>query len=103
MISAARLSMLAAFFIASIALAAPSDPPRKNDRSRPADGALKVGQEAPDFDLVLLKDDDPKETKKKTSDASAKEKQKQDDAPARVKLSALRGSKPVLLIFGSYT
>jgi peroxiredoxin len=42
-------------------------------------GALEVGQPAPDFDLPTL------------------------DGTARVRLSAQRGVKPVVLIFGSYT
>jgi thiol-disulfide isomerase/thioredoxin len=42
-------------------------------------GALEVGQAAPDFDLPTL------------------------DGTARVRLSALRGVKPVVLVFGSYT
>jgi thiol-disulfide isomerase/thioredoxin len=42
-------------------------------------GALAVGQEAPDFDLASR------------------------DGAARVRLSALRQAKPVVLVFGSYT
>jgi len=42
-------------------------------------GKLAVGQEAPDFDLATR------------------------DGGSRVRLSALRGSRPVVLIFGSYT
>jgi thiol-disulfide isomerase/thioredoxin len=42
-------------------------------------GALEVGQTAPDFDLPTL------------------------DGTSRVRLSSLRGVKPVVLIFGSYT
>jgi thiol-disulfide isomerase/thioredoxin len=42
-------------------------------------GALEVGQTAPDFDLSTL------------------------DGTARVRLSVLRGGKPVVLVFGSYT
>ncbi|MET0552814.1 MAG: deiodinase-like protein [Vicinamibacteria bacterium] len=42
-------------------------------------GALEVGQPAPDFDLPTL------------------------DGSTRVRLSSLRGGKPVVLIFGSYT
>jgi thiol-disulfide isomerase/thioredoxin len=42
-------------------------------------GTLEVGRAAPDFDLPTL------------------------DGTARVRLSALRGVKPVVLIFGSYT
>ena len=42
-------------------------------------GALHVGDGAPDFDLERL------------------------DKSARVRLSAFRGSRPVVLVFGSYT
>ena len=42
-------------------------------------GRLEVGQEAPDFDLALR------------------------DGSARMRLSSLRGGRPVVLIFGSYT
>lgn len=49
------------------------------DRSRR--GSLKVGDEAPDFELQRL---------------GAKDEE-------RVKLSSFQGKKPVVLIFGSYT
>jgi len=47
--------------------------------SRARAGSLKVGDEAPDFELRRLHTEE------------------------RVRLSSFRGSKPVLLIFGSYT
>lgn len=43
------------------------------------EGGLEVGDTAPDFDLPLV------------------------DGSARVRLSAFRGEKPVVLVFGSYT
>jgi len=42
-------------------------------------GVLKIGDPAPDFDL------------------------KRQNAPDRIRLSQFRGSRPVVLIFGSYT
>lgn len=43
------------------------------------DGHLKVGDDAPDFQLATL------------------------DKKSRVQLSSLRGQRPVVLVFGSYT
>jgi len=48
---------------------------------RPADGKLKVGDPAPDFELKY---------EGKTKEGT-------------VKLSSLRGKQPVVLVFGSYT
>ena len=47
--------------------------------SRARDGKLQVGDEAPDFRLSML------------------------DKTSQVSLSSFRGSKPVVLVFGSYT
>jgi len=46
---------------------------------RPREGGLKVGDPAPDFELPLL------------------------GSEGKVKLSAFKGDRPVVLIFGSYT
>ena len=64
----------------------------------------KVGQKAPDFELLLLvhnneaskTEPSPKETNTKRSKAKKKPEQK-------IKLSSFVGVKPVALIFGSYT
>ena len=64
----------------------------------------KVGQKAPDFELLLLvhnneaskTEPSPKETNTKRSKVKKKPEQK-------VKLSSFVGIKPVALIFGSYT
>ena len=54
--------------------------PRRRGGGRSAGAAPAVGDQAPDFDLPLVK-----------------------DAEQSIKLSSFRGKKPVALIFGSYT
>jgi len=51
----------------------------KGLRDGPREGSLKVGDAAPDFGLALL------------------------GGEGKVKLSAFKGDRPVVLIFGSYT
>jgi len=57
----------------------PQRPGRGGPQDQRREGALKVGDVAPDFTLSTL------------------------DGKRKVKLSSFRGAKPVALIFGSYT
>ncbi|NQT54514.1 redoxin domain-containing protein [bacterium] len=64
----------------TLLLAVPALPARAGARrNRPCEGSLKVGDPAPDFTL------------------------KQLDGKGTVALSSLRGKRPVVLVFGSYT
>jgi hypothetical protein len=72
----------------------------------------KVGEMAPDFELILLADDAKKaDAKKDTRAPESKEAQpsaktKKSDTPAKpekVKLSSFRTKRPVVLVFSSYT
>ena len=69
------------FVFSVVADARPKSNP--SGSTRPQQGSLKVGDDAPDFTLKKIKEDDEK---KKT-----------------IKLSTFKGKKPVVLIFGSYT
>lgn len=67
---------------------------RERRSRRPSGPVLKVGDEAPDFDLPIL------------TELLAAQKGGKDVSEVKVKtvkLSALRGGKPVLLLFSSYT
>jgi cytochrome oxidase Cu insertion factor (SCO1/SenC/PrrC family) len=73
---------LSAALLTAAAFAAGPAAKKKADRKaddRPQEGKLKVGDVAPDFTL------------------------KTQDGKGEVKLSAFRGKKPVVLVFGSYT
>ena len=72
----------AVFALAGLLAAAAQDRPAENPSgsAKPAQGALKTGDPAPDFKLKVL-----------------------DDAEKTVSLSDFKGRKPVVLIFGSYT
>jgi hypothetical protein len=79
----------------------PSDAQDSRDRGgayrrQPSPNTVRVGQPAPDFDLVRL-DSVKTEGDKNTGLASRK------NGGDRVKLSSFRGKKPVVLIFSSYT
>jgi hypothetical protein len=74
----------------------------KARRKRTRSPALKVGQDAPDFELAYLKDALKIEAAEKTA-AEKGEKVDWSKLPKKVKLSGFRGSKPVYLIFSSYT
>ena len=52
---------------------------QRSIENRPREGALKVGDDAPDFALSS------------------------PDGKSKVTLSSFKGSKPVVLVFGSYT
>ncbi|MBI3096905.1 MAG: hypothetical protein HYY93_01465 [Planctomycetes bacterium] len=73
--------------IAIALLGAASSTAQQGKRDRPQEGALKVGDSAPDFELKQLPAPDARKT----------------DEPVKVKLSSFQGKKPVVLIFGSYT
>ena len=85
-----------ALLVLMCAAAAPPEAAGARPRSRAdREGALKLGQPAPDFDLAVL---DPK--------THEPLKVKDDDGAQKVqtfKLSSLQGKKPVVLVFGSYT
>ena len=80
---------------------------------RPRGKELKVGDMAPDFELVLLPGDvkegdaekkDASAAKTKPGAADAREKTPEKPAgPAKVRLSSFRGESPVVLILSSYT
>ena len=69
---------LLAIGCAAILLSAPAAAGQRG-RDRPREGSLKVGDEAPDFELRRL------------------------DGKGKVKLSSFKDKKPVALVFGSYT
>jgi hypothetical protein len=74
----------------------------KAPRRRARPPALKVGQDAPDFELAYLKDAVKIEAAEKAA-AEKGEKVDWSKLPKRIKLSDFRGRKPVYLIFSSYT
>ena len=72
---------------------------RGEDRGR-APEAPKAGEQAPDFELVVL----PATSMAPTNKQGGNEQQDRGDRKAEfVKLSSFKGVKPVALIFGSYT
>ena len=81
-------------------------------RRTPPSKDLKVGEMAPDFELVLLPDDEEGDAEKKDA-AATKTKPGADDArekaperpagPEKVRLSSFRGKSPVVLVLSSYT
>jgi hypothetical protein len=77
---------------ASRASSGPSSRPSGPDARRP-DGAVKVGQDAPDFDLARLDIFAPNDKGEMAAKLGA----------GTVKLSSFVGKKPVCLIFSSYT
>jgi len=82
-----RCVLAAALALAALAGLSSAQPAKGAPRPQPG---LKVGDEAPDFDLArfgCLKGDGSEST----------------DARDRVKLSAFRGKKPVFIVFSSYT
>ena len=94
------LLAIASLCLAAVGATARSDKRAKRPRrTRPKDVVLKIGQDAPDFELYTLaqalKLDDaaPKATTRPTT----------QPAGAKVRLSSFRGKKPVYLIFASYT
>ncbi len=89
--------------IASLCLAAigaPAKPTRRKKRSRPRDVMLKIGQEAPDFELYTLQQ---VLAMKGKPAAKATTRPATRPADGKVRLSSFRGKKPVYLIFASYT
>ncbi|MHC5057800.1 MAG: hypothetical protein ACYTKD_24275 [Planctomycetota bacterium] len=103
-----RFAVLATGVCAALACAAPAEG-RGRRSGRPQGKELKVGDMAPDFELVLLPEDAPDGDSKK--DAAAPRKKSgsagaRKDAPAKpekVRLSSFRGKDPVVLILSSYT
>ena len=82
-----RCVLAAALVLAALAGLALAQPAKGGPRTQPK---LKVGDEAPEFDLVkfgCLKEDGSEST----------------DAKDRIKLSSFRGKKPVFIVFSSYT
>ncbi len=82
-----RYVLAAVLLSAALAGLSSAQPAKGAPRSEPK---LKVGDEAPEFDLVrfgCLKEDGSEST----------------DAKDRIKLSSFRGKKPVFVIFSSYT
>jgi len=65
------------------------------ERGGRADNSPRVGEAAPDFDLLLLK-----AFLDKTKDAKAEPKWEEAD---RLKLSSFRGKRPVVFVLSSYT
>jgi hypothetical protein len=88
--------------IASLCLVAAgaTRPAKRKKRSRPKDVMLKIGQDAPDFELYTLE---------RVLAMKGKPAPKATTQPAtqpaggKVRLSSFRGKKPVYLIFASYT
>lgn len=99
--------------LAGIATAEGANRRRRGSRGKEP----KVGEMAPDFELVLLPDNAKKADAKKTDakkDAPAPEskkakppaKEEKNKTPAKretIKLSSFRGESPVVLVFSSYT
>jgi hypothetical protein len=78
----------------------PSDAQDSRDRGgayrrQPSPNTVRVGQPAPDFDLVRL------DSVKTEGDNNTRPAPRKNGD--RVKLSSFRGKKPVVLIFSSYT
>ena len=67
----------------------------KKKKARISQGALKVGDKAPDFTVVKLKAISDK-TKANISE-------KDIDADGKVTLSLLKGKQPIVIFFSSYT
>lgn len=85
---------LVLFLFFALALPAAAQPagrpdPEPRRGARPLEGSLKAGDPAPDFALKRLLSDS--------------EKEKGAKPPKPVRLSDLKGKKPVVLVFGSYT
>ena len=84
----------------------------RGGRGRSRSVAPKVGDVAPDFELLVLPSEAPAEGKEKPLGKDAKKKpakgaksksDKAADEPEFVKLSSFKDKRPVALIFGSYT
>ena len=106
-----RPAVLAMGVCAALACMAPAEGAGRRPR-RPTGKELKAGDMAPDFELVLLPDDEEGDAEKKDA-AATKTKPGADDArekaperpagPEKVRLSSFRGKSPVVLILSSYT
>ena len=83
---------------------ATAEPPA---RGRPAEGSLKIGDAAPDFNLKRLPGEKPAGPDAPRADGPAPPAPAPgpQDAPApkTVRLSDFQGKRPVVLVFGSYT
>ena len=78
--------------------------PGRSGDDRRTEGTLKVGDKAPDFELVQLDRSGKKKGVKSKKDGDSGSKSKGDSKKEKkVKLSSFRGKKPVVLFFGSYT
>ena len=82
-------------------------------RRTPPSKDLKVGEMAPDFELVLLPGNSKEGDAEEKDAAATKTKPAADDArekapekpsgPEKVRLSSFRGESPVVLVLSSYT
>ena len=100
---------LAAVAIVGAAEQQPTSPQRRargrpgRARNRPNRNPLKVGQMAPDFELVLVGASLAKTTTQPASRPASRPTTAPAVVPVKVKLSSFRGKLPVVLIFSSYT